>query len=219
MYPQDVFKLYQAASEAEGLTPTSYRSFCRLWRDNLAHVVVMKPMTDLCHVCQKNSTAIMRAANCPEELKSEVCHVISVMLFITWYAYQTIKRAQLHLDLATEARSYMRAQVETSRQELVRAFPSGLPSLHSSLVPGPGCNDLLMHYSFDFAQQVGNAQFKLLTYTIPINARVHLHYSNSCTGHVPTQPPAAGANLLPHPPQMRPVWRVLRGNSTPGMSI
>ena len=32
----------------------------------------MKPMSDLCWVCQQNSAAIMRAANTPEEEKSEV---------------------------------------------------------------------------------------------------------------------------------------------------
>ena len=32
----------------------------------------MKPMSDLCWVCQQNSVAIMRAANSPEALKSEV---------------------------------------------------------------------------------------------------------------------------------------------------
>ena len=35
-------------------------------------VRVMKPMSDLCHVCQQNSRAIMRSANMPEEEKSEV---------------------------------------------------------------------------------------------------------------------------------------------------
>ena len=32
----------------------------------------MKPMTDLCWVCQKNSRAIMKAANTPETEKSQV---------------------------------------------------------------------------------------------------------------------------------------------------
>ena len=36
------------------------------------HVMVMKPMSDLCCVCQKNSMAIMRAANTPDAEKSQV---------------------------------------------------------------------------------------------------------------------------------------------------
>ena len=75
LYPQAVWKDYEAACLAEELRVVTYRTFCQLWREQLAYITVMKPMTDLCFVCQKNSTAIMRAANLPEEAKSEVCHV------------------------------------------------------------------------------------------------------------------------------------------------
>ena len=45
----------------------------------------------------------------------------------------------------------MKAQIDSSKRDITRAFPSGLPPLHSSLVP---CNNMSVHYSFDFAQQV-----------------------------------------------------------------
>ena len=35
----------------------------------------MKPMSDLCWVCQRNSVAMIRNANRPEGEKSEVCTV------------------------------------------------------------------------------------------------------------------------------------------------
>ena len=172
LYLQDVFLQYQAACMAEGLRDASYESFCRLWRKNLAHTVVMKPMIGLCTVCQKNSTAIMRTANLPVEEKSEVCHVHTCGLLFTSCAYQVHKQAQRHLDQAMEARSYMKAQVDASKSEVTRAFPSGLPPLHCSLVPA--CNDMCMLYSFDFAQQVCHTH----TYSILINAQVH--YSHTC---------------------------------------
>ena len=40
----------------------------------IERVTIMRPMTDLCSVCQQNSTAIMRTANVPEEEKSEICY-------------------------------------------------------------------------------------------------------------------------------------------------
>lgn len=43
----------------------AYTTFCLMWKTLLPHITVMKPMTDLCAVCQHNSTAIMRAANLP----------------------------------------------------------------------------------------------------------------------------------------------------------
>ena len=63
----------------------AYSTFCKMWQQMLTHIMVIKPMSDLCRVCQKNSIAIMRAANQPEQQKSEetnlpnnnihVCHM------------------------------------------------------------------------------------------------------------------------------------------------
>ena len=38
----------------------------------LPHIIITKPMSDVCWICQKNSIAIMRSANQPEEQKSQV---------------------------------------------------------------------------------------------------------------------------------------------------
>ena len=63
-----------------------------------------------------------------------------------------MKRAQEHLVQATEARSYMKAQVDKAKQEIKNA------SLASPLgVCHPPCTkDITIHYFFDFAQQVVN---------------------------------------------------------------
>ena len=50
----------------------SHSTFCRVWRNFLGHVVVCKPMSDLCATCQRNSTTIVRSVNMGEEEKSEV---------------------------------------------------------------------------------------------------------------------------------------------------
>ena len=66
-----------------------------------------------------------------------------------------MKRAEEHLTAATEARSYMRGQVEAAKRDL-RAMlrdPS-LPTIESC--PDPCTRKLTLHYSFDFAQQVGS---------------------------------------------------------------
>ena len=68
-----VWELYQQAASVEYMRPVSYSSFTSLWRQLLPQVVVMKPMSDLCWMCQKNSTAITRSANRPEEEKTLVC--------------------------------------------------------------------------------------------------------------------------------------------------
>ena len=67
-----VWELYQEAAGVQSMRPVGYSTFTRLWRELLPHVVVMKPMSDLCWLCQRNSTAIMRSANRPDEEKSMV---------------------------------------------------------------------------------------------------------------------------------------------------
>ena len=54
----------------------AYSTFCGIWRQVVPQILITKPMSDLCWVCQSNSTAIIRAANQPEEIKSAVSRSI-----------------------------------------------------------------------------------------------------------------------------------------------
>ena len=67
-----IWELYLQAAATSVMRAVAYSTFTQLWRQLLPNVLVMKPMSDLCWVCQQNSTAIMRAANHPEEEKSIV---------------------------------------------------------------------------------------------------------------------------------------------------
>ena len=59
-----VWRVYEAATQEDNMIrAVAYSSFCRLWRSLLPSVIIMKPMTDLCWQCQKNSSAILRSAN------------------------------------------------------------------------------------------------------------------------------------------------------------
>ena len=69
---RSVWSLYQSTAVSLSLRPVAYTTFCKVWRNFLANVVVCKPMSDLCATCQKNSTAIVRSFNLSEEEKSEV---------------------------------------------------------------------------------------------------------------------------------------------------
>lgn len=96
----------------------------------------------------------MRAANTPEEEKSEVItynHIKSYQLTIH---FQVVKRTEAHLLLATKARSYLKDQVKAAKDAVKSHFTDrglAIPPIGASL--GPKCNDITMHFSFDFAQQ------------------------------------------------------------------
>ena len=57
----------------------AYSTFCTLWRRILPHIIITKPMSDLCWTCQSNNMKILQSANHPEESKSEVM----ILMYIT----------------------------------------------------------------------------------------------------------------------------------------
>ena len=67
-----VWQIYEETATTYSMRQVSYPTWCRCWSQFARHVVVGRPMSDLCLVCQQNSTAIVRSANLSEEEKSEV---------------------------------------------------------------------------------------------------------------------------------------------------
>lgn len=66
-----------------------------------------------------------------------------------------MKQAEVHLELAIKARSYLKAQVKFSKNILKTEFlDKGLPIPSIGATISPGSKSFTMHYSFDFAQQV-----------------------------------------------------------------
>ena len=69
---QSIWELYVAQSESLQIRAASRPYFFTLWKETLPHIVICRPMSDLCWVCQKNATAIIRASNTPDAEKSQV---------------------------------------------------------------------------------------------------------------------------------------------------
>ena len=71
---KSIWELYLQAAAASLMRAVGYSTFTSLWRQLLPNIVVMKPMSDLCWVCQQNSVAITRSANTTEAEMSSVSH-------------------------------------------------------------------------------------------------------------------------------------------------
>ena len=67
-----VWVQYKLSCDEAGLQAAAYTTFTSFWRQLAPQIKVMKPMSDLCWVCQKNSMAIMRVANRLDTAKPEV---------------------------------------------------------------------------------------------------------------------------------------------------
>ena len=95
-YTRSDIKLLPSSMSKRGVWRTyreshtvAYTTFCSLWRSLLPAIVIMKPISDLCFECQKNSTAIVRAANSHDVEKSAV-----------------LKKAEEHLRIVQMERSF-----------------------------------------------------------------------------------------------------------------
>ena len=149
-------------STTTGFSCCELLPFCCFWKQTTPQVIVSKPMSDLCWACQKNSTLIMRSHNKPVEEKTVVYNVIvfTVKVAINYNTYiyiiWAVQRAEEHLLLVTQERSlYKQALDESKRQTQAHFLLEGKftpPPPHAMIAPAS--NDILVHYSFDFAQQV-----------------------------------------------------------------
>ena len=71
-FTQVVWEHYSQSSTEAGFRAAAYTTFLSYWRELAPRILVMKPMTDLCWICQKNSSAITKTRNMPDETKSLV---------------------------------------------------------------------------------------------------------------------------------------------------
>ena len=75
-----IWEPYLQAAAASVMRAVAYSTFTQLWHQLLPYIVVMKPMSDLCWVCQQNSTAITLAANrCEEKTTVSTCNKRALM--------------------------------------------------------------------------------------------------------------------------------------------
>ena len=67
-----VWLLYRKEAEAASIRAVGHSTFLALWQKYLPQVLITKPLTDLCAICHRNSTLLVRQSNCSEEEKSQV---------------------------------------------------------------------------------------------------------------------------------------------------
>ena len=135
-----IWRVYQSAAEADGTVhPVAYTTFCHLWKELTPSVLVMKPRSDLCWQCQQNSTAIMRTSNLAEAHKSAA-----------------IQNALEHLRIVRVERQNYKAICEECKVSVRAHFTT-----NGTFTPSPPCSrtpcnsqNIKVHYSFDYAQQV-----------------------------------------------------------------
>ena len=128
-----VWKSFKRACEESNKQAVSYTKFTDLWKQFHPNIAVAKPKTDLCFTCQQNTSKLLRAANLPEEEKSEC-----------------VQAQQAHLNSVQTERELYRKVCEEAKCSFDTVEDQiDIDERHNT------CSlDITMHYSFDFAQQV-----------------------------------------------------------------
>lgn len=94
-----IHKLYSDSCQASGHRAVSECTFYRLWQQYVPNVLPMKPMSDLCWTCQKNSALLVKASKKDFVEKTEA-----------------VAKAEEHLWQATTERSYYKSKVQECRE-------------------------------------------------------------------------------------------------------
>lgn len=96
-----VWQVYQEACQSSNSRILAYSTFSKLWRKQVPSVLVMKPMSDLCWFCQRNTNLFLRSANHSEEVKSAA-----------------LKAAEEHLRIVGIERSFYKTTCDNCKESL-----------------------------------------------------------------------------------------------------
>jgi hypothetical protein len=136
---RSIWRVYREAAEQDGTVhPAAYSSFTFLWRKLVPFIVIMKPRSHLFWQCHQNNTAIIRTANQTESEKT--------------YAIANTE----HLHIVTMDSEFHKSICKECKESVQGHFLSDdefAPPLPDACIPC-NSNDIKVHYSFDYAQQV-----------------------------------------------------------------
>lgn len=123
-----VYEKYLEACTKNETNAVGRTSWYQIWKAFCPNIVIQHPRTDLCHVCHKNVTTLNKMASMNEESKAKI-----------------LQESLNHLS-----------NVQTERHYYSNLIAEIAPIVaNMALGPHVACDfDGLMHYSFDFAQQV-----------------------------------------------------------------
>ncbi|KAL8620067.1 hypothetical protein ACOMHN_015349 [Nucella lapillus] len=121
-----IYRRYKQSAEQAGRRKVGASTFRKLWATLCPFIVVAKIMTDLCWRCQKNVSRVYQSANLTHAEKQEALTI-----------------HQAHLSDVDAERAFYKAKRVVQQQAIQRLE-----------LNAPNSKDLVMHYSFDYAQQV-----------------------------------------------------------------
>ena len=72
-----VYSMYKESCDGRVVSESSFKT---AWKLYVPHIYIMKPMTDLCWTCRKNSRAVVRTTGSAVERISEVINNLQIII-------------------------------------------------------------------------------------------------------------------------------------------
>ncbi|XDV33088.1 hypothetical protein PO909_003653 [Leuciscus waleckii] len=138
-----IHKLFNDSCETSGHRALSERTFYHLWRQYVPNVLPMKPMSDLCWTCQKNSDLLLKAPKKDLDEKTEA-----------------FGKAEEHLLQATTERSFYNTKVQQCRRVVAE---NGVTKL---LDPGNSAPNSLSAFEVIYCPMHGKHQSITLSFML-----------------------------------------------------
>lgn len=124
-----VHRIYKKSMDLYNSSPVKYQTFRKIWIEHFSDILFSKPKSDLCMTCENNNKLINAAIASSDDNKK--------------LEYLTL--AKDHILAAKKERDYYRMSIEKSRESYHK---------HSTDVNLSSKENSIMHYSWDFAQQL-----------------------------------------------------------------
>ncbi len=124
-----VHRIYQKSMALYDTNAIQHRTFRRIWIEHFPNIVFSKPKSDLCMTCEDNKKLINASIAFGDED----------------YKLECLTVAKEHLLAAKKERDYFRESIQLSKESYQQVLPDGKLS---------DDKDSVMHYSWDFAQQL-----------------------------------------------------------------
>jgi hypothetical protein len=131
-----VHELYVKSVNMTGNEAVGYDTFVKIWQKKAPYITFNNPKTDLCLTCENFKKRLSKSASVLDEDKEAIQE-------------QLYQEALAHLKQVQKERLYYKARIEMAHKHY-----SQLSVADGQTAGKANSKDIVMHYSWDFAQQL-----------------------------------------------------------------
>ena len=128
---------YTINIKTSGKYPIAYRTFLKIWQEEFPHVKFNDPRSDLCMTCENFKKRLNKVAAALDENKEKK-------------QVQIHKEALDHIKQAKKERLFYKANAKVANEYYRKLGSKTVQSKPSK----PNSKNIMLHYSWDFAQQL-----------------------------------------------------------------